>query len=337
MKNLILCGLTSDEIYSEIRNDGYTMDHALKITNHIYKRKGSSISTITGIPKKLKDKLSSDWETGTFGPVASEISKDKTVKYLFIAGDGRKFETVFMPDLKRNTVCVSSQSGCRMGCPFCATGKYGFHGDLTAGEIVNQVLSISGSTSINHVVFMGMGEPMDNLGNVLKACNILTAEWGLAISPGNITVSSVGITPGIIKFLSESNCNLSVSLFSPFHEERKRIVPVEKKYPVMEILEVMKNFPVTGKRRLTFSYMMIKDVNDTDAHLKELIKLLKGSGIRINLLPFHHVPGNADISSSTERMQYFKHNLVVSGISASIRKSRGADISAACGLLASSL
>jgi 23S rRNA (adenine2503-C2)-methyltransferase len=335
MNNLILCGLTAGEIFSEIGKEGFTLDHALKISNYIYKRKGSSVSAIDGIPKKLKERLGSACETGTFGPVMSEISKDETVKYLFITKDGRKFETVYLPDTKRNTVCVSSQSGCRMGCPFCATGNYGFHGNLTAGEIVNQVLSLPVVDRITHVVFMGMGEPMDNIENVLQACTILTAEWGFALSPGNITVSSVGITPGIIRFLNESKCNLSVSLFSPFHEERKEIVPAGNKYPFAELLKLMKSFPVNRKRRFTFSYMLIRDVNDTEAHLTELIKLLKGSGIRINLLPFHNVPGNANTPSSPERLQYFKHSLVISGISASIRKSRGADISAACGLLAS--
>jgi 23S rRNA (adenine2503-C2)-methyltransferase len=224
-----------------------------------------------------------------------------------------------------------------MGCSFCTTGRYGFRGNLTAGEIVNQILAIPQAGKVTHVVFMGMGEPMDNLENVLKACRIITAEWGLAISSRNVTVSTVGIMPGVEQFLQRSDCNLTLSLYSPFSEERREIVPVENQYPVQEIIEIMKNFPLKKKRRLGLAYVMIKNLNDTDSHLEELKSIIKGSKIRVNLLSYH--PGNNDknCSSPAERMQFFKHNLIISGISASIRKSRGADISAACGLLAAGL
>lgn len=332
-----LCGLTPHELYKQIGPSGYTFDHAVRITSNIYRKHQSSFNGVKGVPKKLLELVSPDNSTGVFFPHSSEKSSDGTVKYLFVNSDGKKYETVYIPEQKRITVCVSSQSGCRMGCPFCVTGKYGFHGNLTAGEIVNQVISLPGSDKVTHVVFMGMGEPMDNIDNVLKACEILTAEWGMALSPRNITVSSVGITPGIKKFLDESVCNLTLSLFSPFFDERRKVVPVESKYPVNEIIDMMKETPLIKKRRLTISYVMIQDLNDSENHLKSLIDLLKGSRIRINLLPYHPVPGDKNVSSSMERLNYFKHNLVVSGISASIRKSRGSDISAACGLLASGL
>jgi 23S rRNA (adenine2503-C2)-methyltransferase len=224
-----------------------------------------------------------------------------------------------------------------MGCSFCVTSKYGFRGNLTAGEIVNQIISIPEADKITHVVFMGMGEPLDNYDNVLKACSIITSEWGLAISKRNVTVSSVGITPGIEKFLQDSECNLALSLFSPFPHEREKLVPAEKLYPVLKIIKIMKGTPVKKKRRLSLAYVMINGINDSDLHLEELIKLVKGSEIRINLLPYHQIMNDHNISSTGERMQYFKHSLVLSGISASIRKSRGGDISAACGLLASGL
>jgi 23S rRNA (adenine2503-C2)-methyltransferase len=224
-----------------------------------------------------------------------------------------------------------------MACSFCVTARYGYKGDLTTGEILTQILAIPQSASITHVVFMGMGEPMDNLENVLRACRIIMAEWGLAISSRNITVSTVGITPGVRKFMTKSDCNLTLSLFSPFSEERIKIIPVEKRYPVRTIIEIMKNFPVRKNRRFSIAYVMIKGINDTSIHLEELKSMLKGSAIRVNLLPYHAVGNDPNSSSSPERMQYFKHNLVISGISASIRKSRGADISAACGLLAAGL
>ena len=231
--------------------------------------------------------LKENFSTGIFPPVASELSADGTIKYLFRTAEGKLFETVYIPDKKRNTVCVSTQSGCRMGCSFCVTAGYGFHGNLTAGEIVNQVISLPGAGTVTHVVLMGMGEPMDNLDNVLKACDILTSEWGLALSPRNVTVSTVGITPGVKKFLEDSRCNLALSLFSPFEQERKALIPAEVKYPVKSILELLKDYPLRKSRRFSLAYVMIQGLNDTDRHLSELKALIGGSGIRVNLLPFH--------------------------------------------------
>jgi 23S rRNA (adenine2503-C2)-methyltransferase len=217
------------------------------------------------------------------------------------------------------------------------TANYGFRGNLSAGDIVNQIISIPEASKVTHIVFMGMGEPFDNLENVLKACEIITSEWGLAVSPRNVTVSTVGITPGIEKFLERSNCNLTFSVHSPFSEERKLYVPVENHHPAYRIIEIMKNYPIRKKRRLSLAYVMIKDINDSDSHLEGLKALVKGSKIRINLLPYHQTGENTNAPSSDQRMQFFKHNLIISGISASVRKSRGVDISAACGLLASDL
>ena len=332
-----LCGLTADEIFDLIRPLNFTSSHAVSISNSIYKKGILNISEIVKIPYRLKEELYNIAATGIYLPLASEASADKSVKYMFRTDNGKEFETVYIPDNKRNTVCVSTQSGCRMGCSFCITGRYGFRGNLTAGEIVNQILAIPQAGKVTHIVFMGMGEPMDNLENVLKACSIITAEWGLAISSRNITVSTVGIMPGVEQFLQKSDCNLTLSLYSPFSAERREIIPVENKFPVHNIIEMMKNFPLKKRRRLSLAYIMIKNLNDTDSHLEELKSILKGSKIRVNLLPYHPVNNDNNCSSPAERMQFFKHNLIISGISASIRKSRGADISAACGLLAAGL
>jgi 23S rRNA (adenine2503-C2)-methyltransferase len=332
-----LCGLTADEIFNLTAPVGFSYSHAVLTATTIYRKRTFEISSIVKLSKKLKFRLNEVAETGTFLPVASEYSSDKTVKYLFRTSSGKEFETVYIPDKKRYTVCVSTQSGCRMGCSFCVTARYGFRGNLTAGEMVNQILSIPDSEKVTHIVFMGMGEPMDNLDNVLKACEIITAEWGLSISSKNVTVSTVGITAAVEKFLRSSECNLTLSLHSPFSDERRKTVPAEKQHPVLKIIELMKNYPVKKKRRLSLAYVMIKDVNDTDNHLEELKTILTGSGIRINLLPYHSIANDPNNSSSGERMQFFKHNLIISGISASIRKSRGIDISAACGLLAAGL
>lgn len=337
MTKRVICGLSANEILEFIAPAGFALSHALHIATSIYKKRIVFFSGMSAIPKTLKEYLEINAITGITPPVASQVSSDGTIKYLFRTETNKEFETVYIPDGKRNTVCVSTQSGCRMGCPFCATARYGFAGNLTAGEIVNQVIGISDAHKVTHVVFMGMGEPMDNLDNVLKACEILTSEWGLSISPRNITVSTVGITPGIVRFMESSSCNLTVSLHSPFCDERKLIIPAEKKYPVQEIIRILKNFPLRKHRRISLAYVMIKGMNDTDLHLEALRDLIIGSKIRVNLLPYHNVPEDNHISSSQERMHYFKHNLVISGISASVRKSRGADISAACGLLATDL
>jgi 23S rRNA (adenine2503-C2)-methyltransferase len=333
----ILCGLTSDEIFDLIEPYGYSRKDAVAISNNLYKRGVTELSGFKGVSKKLRNQLGTDAVTGIISPSRSDISSDKSIKYLFRTNSGKEFETVYIPENKRTTVCVSTQSGCRIGCTFCATARYGFHGDLSAGEIVNQVVALNYERKITHVVFMGMGEPMDNLDNVMKACEILTSEWGLAISRRNITVSTVGLTTGVRRFLRCSECNLTLSLYSPFSKERELVTPAEKKYPVNEIIKIMKDNSQGKKRRLSIAYVMIKDFNDTDAHLDELKNLLKDSKIRINLLAYHKVPADSNVSSGKERMEYFKHNLIISGISASIRKSRGTDISAACGLLASGL
>ena len=334
MAKKCLNGLSAGEISVLIGSEGFDNTFATSVANSIYKKRTTDFELFKKIPNKLKDILKETFITGIFPPLESELSADGTVKYLFKTTEGKLFETVYIHDNKRNTVCVSTQSGCRMGCSFCVTAGYGFHGDLTAGEIVNQVISLPGADNVTHVVLMGMGEPMDNLDNVLKACHILTSDWGLSLSPRNVTVSTVGITPGIKKFLEDSPCNLVLSLFSPFEKERKAFIPAEIKYPVKNILKLLKEYPVRKSRRFSLAYVMIQDLNDTDRHLSELKTLIGDSGIRVNLLPFH--PSGKDLfsSSSPERMLYFKHDLVISGISASIRKSRGVDISAACGLLA---
>lgn len=327
-----LCGLTADEICNLTGSD---RTHAITIANCLYKKRIDNILQFPGIPKRIKEEINARSFPGIRKPVASKISSDGTIKYLFRNERDQEFETVFLTDKKRTTVCLSSQSGCRMGCPFCVTGRFGFKGDLSAGDIVTQVIGLPGSEKVTHVVFMGMGEPMDNIDSVLKACNILSAEWGLAISPRNITVSTVGMTPGIKKFLEQSKCNIALSLYSPFPEERYLAVPAERKYPVHEIIEMLKKYETGKKRRLSVAYIMIRDVNDTDRHLAGLKTLLQKSRIRINLLPYHSIPGDNNISTSLERIQYFKHELIIAGISASIRKSKGIDVSAACGLLAS--
>jgi 23S rRNA (adenine2503-C2)-methyltransferase len=316
---------------------GFEDHHALKAVTNYYRRKITDFRSMENLPKAVRELLGSRFRSELYTPVKHEESADKSVKYLFVNDEGNVFESVFIPDRKRKTICVSTQSGCRMGCPFCLTGKYGFRGNLTAGDIVGQVMSVPFSGEITHVVFMGMGEPLDNIDEILKACRILTASWGLAISQENVTVSTVGIIPAARRFLDESGCNLTLSLFSPFAEERAEVVPAERKNPARDIINLLREYPKKRKRRFSVAYVMIGDLNDTDAHLEGLIKLLHGSEIRVNLLPYHVTGEDKFNPSSAERMDHFRLKLTGSGISASVRRSRGADISAACGLLASGL
>ncbi|MCU0456754.1 MAG: radical SAM protein [Bacteroidales bacterium] len=337
MNNKNFAGASLTEIHDFIGQEGYGISHARNIAVAIYRKRIRDISQITRIPKKLRLFLTREADIGGYPPEKSEISSDGSVKYLFRNRDGLLYETVYIPEGKRHTVCVSVQSGCRMGCPFCVTSKYGYHGNLSAGDIINQVRNIPPAEKLNHVVFMGMGEPLDNLDNVLKACTILTSEWGMAFSPLKITVSTVGIRPAFEKFLQSSGCNLTLSLFSPFSAERIKVIPAERSWPAGEIIGIMGKIPAKERRRVSVAYVMISGINDSERHLEGLKALLKGTRIRVNLLPYHNIPGDPAKASDEQRMTQFKHELVISGISASIRKSRGEDISAACGLLASGL
>ena len=328
-----LCGMTAEELAVEFEAEGIDSSIGLKIAYWIYKKRIGNISEIKNISKAVLRIISDKYEPGFYPPSEIVISSDKTEKYLFCTDDGKRFEAVFIPDKDRKTLCVSSQAGCRMGCHFCMTAKSGLKGNLSAGEIINQILSNPHAGEITNIVFMGMGEPMDNIQEVIRACNIISSQWGLALGAANVTVSTVGITEGIKEFLEKSNCNLTLSLHSPFPVERETVIPVESIYPFCDIIEILKLN--TGlKRRISVAYIMVDGVNDTDNHLNSLKKLLLDTGIRVNILPYNVNPTTTWVSSTYERMVFFKHHLITSGISASIRKTRGDDISAACGLLA---
>ncbi|HOW31871.1 MAG TPA: 23S rRNA (adenine(2503)-C(2))-methyltransferase RlmN, partial [Bacteroidales bacterium] len=238
-----------------------------------------------------------------------------------------------IPDEKRHTLCVSSQVGCKMGCLFCMTGKQGFQAHLTAGEILNQLRSIPERSLITNVVFMGMGEPFDNLDAVMQAQEVLTAEYGFALSVRKVTVSTIGIVPGMDYFLKNSKCNLAVSLHSPFDDERRRLMPIQHVYPIKDVIDTINRADLGKYRRVSMEYIVFKDVNDTPRHVKELARLLNKTRCRINLIRFHKVPGVPLEGSSEERILAFQRALNDKGITTTLRASRGLDIEAACGLL----
>ncbi|MCI0523524.1 MAG: radical SAM protein [Bacteroidales bacterium] len=330
--NIGLAGLDPENAAFYLKGAGIEEKYARRLLYWIYRRGVRAFSEIDDMPAKVLKQLAASFETGLTLPTSSACSSDGSVKYLFSNRDGLLHEAVYLPEGKRRTVCVSVQAGCRMGCRFCATGLNGWRGNLTAGEIVNQVISIPHEAT--NVVMMGMGEPGDNIDEVIKACNILTAEWGLATGHSRVTVSTVGITPALRRLLDETRCNITLSLHSPFDGERQAVIPSEKRWPFRKSLTLLKAHAHDRKRRFTVAYVMMKGLNDTQNHLEGLKRLLEGTRIKVNLLPYHPFEGDAGVSSDHETMMRFKHLLVTSGIEATVRRSRGSDIAAACGMLA---
>jgi 23S rRNA (adenine2503-C2)-methyltransferase len=281
----------------------------------------------------MRDLLAAGYEIGLDSPESVSESSDGTKKYLYKVLKGKFIETAYIPDTDRATICVSSQAGCKMGCIFCMTGKQGFQGNLTSNEILNQFRSLPEFGSLTNMVYMGMGEPLDNITEVLKSLEILTGEWGYGWSPTRITVSTVGLITGIKEFLEKSRCHLAVSLHSPFDEERRKLMPVQRTNSVKEILDIIRNFEINSQRRVSFEYILFKGMNDTPAHIRELARILNGIKCRINIIRFHPIPGSEFQSPDNKATISFKEALIKKGILTTIRASRGVDIQAACGLL----
>lgn len=333
MQKEALFGKTLDELQSVCLELGLPKFTAKQITDWLYKKKVSSIEEMSNLSKKARELLADKYEFGLIDSTRVQESKDGTKKYLFPTMHGKFVETAMIPDKDRKTVCVSSQVGCKMGCLFCMTGKQGFQGQLTAGEIVNQIRNIPEWEEVSNIVYMGMGEPFDNLDEVLKSTQILTSEWGFAMSPRRVTVSSIGIVPGLVRFLNESECHLAISLHTPFHDERQKLMPVEIAYPLDEVLTEIRNWDFGRQRRVSFEYIVFHGLNDTPAHVREMARILDGIKCRINLIRFHPIPDTPLKGTDENTLQEFKEGLEKKGITTTIRASRGQDIYAACGLL----
>jgi len=328
-----LYGKTLNELIKVTKQIGLPGFAAKQLSEWLYKKEIQSIDEMTNLSKKTRELLFAGYEIGLSDPVNESVSSDGTKKYLFNVLNDKYIETAYIPDDDRATICVSSQAGCKMGCIFCMTGKQGFQGNLSSNEILNQFRSIPEFSKLTNIVFMGMGEPLDNITEVLKSLDILTNEWGYAWSPTRITVSTVGIISGIKEFLEKSRCNLAVSLHSPFDEERRKLMPVQRINTVKEVLDIIRNFNFNSQRKVSFEYILFKGINDTPAHIKELTRILNGIKCRINIIRFHQVPGSEFQSPNLETTIKFKEALNSKGILTTIRTSRGVDIQAACGLL----
>lgn len=305
----------------------------IQLADWLYKKEITSIDEMTNLSKKTREVISEQYEIGLIKPSRVQESIDGTKKYLFPTVHHKFVETAMIPDEDRKTVCLSTQVGCKMGCLFCMTGKQGFQGQLSAGEIVNQVRSIDEYGDVSNIVYMGMGEPFDNLDEVLKSIEIFTSDWGYGMSPRRITVSSIGIIPAMLRFLNECDAHLAISLHSPFDEERKKLMPVQIAYPISEVIREIKSWDFGRQRRISFEYIVFKGLNDSAYHVRELVRLLNGIKCRINLIRFHPIPGTPLVSPDEETLNNFKEQLNDKGIFTTIRASRGQDIYAACGLL----
>ena len=327
-----LLGKTLTELQDVALSVGLQKFAGKQLAEWLYVKRVTSFDQMTNISLKGRQALQANYTIGRHAPIREAVSIDGTKKYLFEVGE-QFIESVYIPEDDRATLCVSTQAGCKMGCRFCMTGTLGFHGHLSAADILNQIFYFD---DLTNVVFMGEGEPMDNLDNVLRALEIMTADYGCAWSPKRITVSTVGI-PAMKRFLEQSECHLAVSMHNPFAIERKEIMPAEKMLSITDIVALLKQYDWSHQRRVSFEYICWAGQNDTPRHAKELLRLLKGLPCRINLIRFHAGVDRAFPASDEKQMEWFRDYLTDNGITTTIRKSRGEDILAACGMLVNSL
>ncbi|MDO4159554.1 MAG: 23S rRNA (adenine(2503)-C(2))-methyltransferase RlmN [Prevotellaceae bacterium] len=328
-----LLGLSLYELKEVAKSLGMPAFTGGQMAKWLYTQHVREIDDMTNISKANREKLKEEYYIGCMPPADCQKSVDGTIKYLFPTDNGKFVETVYIPDNDRATLCVSSQVGCKMNCLFCQTGKQGFEGSLTAKDILNQIYSLPERERLTNIVFMGQGEPMDNLDNVLKATEILTADYAYAWSPKRITVSSVGVKNKLKRFIEESECHVAISLHSPIHEQRAMLMPAEKGMAIEEIVELLRNYDFSHQRRLSFEYIVFGGVNDSTSHAREIIRLLNGLDCRINLIRFHQIPGVELHGADEKKMESLRDYLTKHGIFTTIRASRGQDIYAACGLL----
>ena len=337
-----LFGKTLSELRDVVAEVGMPRFAAGQMASWLYRKNAGDIAAMTDISAANRAILAERFEVGRSAPLRETVSVDGTKKYLFSTtspSHGTPVEAAMIPDKERATLCLSSQAGCRMGCSFCATGRQGLQHNLTTGDILNQFASLPERDALTNIVYMGMGEPLDNLDAVLRSLEILTSDYGYGWSPTRITLSTAGIAPALERFLDESRVHLAVSLHNPFSDERAAIMPIERAYPIENIVEIIRKHFLRGsslhsqQRRISFEYIMMSGLNDSPRHVAGLAKLLNGLSCRINLIRFHKVPGSPYFSPDTTAIERFRDALSKKGFATTIRASRGEDIEAACGLL----
>ena len=343
-----LLGKSQQELIDIALGEGLPAFAGKQIASWIYQKKVKDISLMTNLSKEARASLAERYEVGATAPSDCRVASDGTKKYLFPVSCSHSaalnceegpmedsfIEAVMIPDGDRKTLCVSSQAGCKMACRFCMTGRQGFHGNLSAADIMSQLLGVEESDELTNVVFMGMGEPLDNYDNVLRTIQIMTAPWGFAWSPKRITLSTIGVLPNLERYLADTKCHLAISMHDPFPEERASIMPVQNAWNIKDIVALLRKYDFSGQRRVSFEYTMFAGLNDTRRHAEAVAKLLKGLECRVNLIRFHKIPDFPYSTSTDKVMEYFRGILESFGLTATIRASRGEDIFAACGMLA---
>ena len=330
---LPLYGMTLSELQQLCDEMAMPRFTARQIAQWLYRKHVATIDEMSNLSRQNRERLSAQYTIGLAAPLREQESADGTKKYLYATAEGAAVESAYIPDGDRATLCVSSQAGCRMGCRFCATGRMGLIHSLSTCDILNQIASLPEREHLTNLVFMGMGEPLDNLDNVLRALEILTSDWGFGWSPTRITLSTAGVARELRRFLDSSQVHLAVSLHNPFHDEREAIMPIERAYPIREVADILREYDFTHQRRVSFEYIVMSGLNDSPRHIKELSRLLDGIKCRINLIRFHKIPDSPYFSPDDAAMTSYRDRLTARGIMTTIRASRGEDIKAACGLL----
>ena len=335
-----LLGKTQDELQELCMQHKLQKYVANQLCDWLYKKRVNTFDAMTNLSLKVRQMLSEHYVIGRQTPAECHVSDDGTKKYLFPVStatnlDSHSYvETVMIPSKDRTTLCVSCQVGCKMGCRFCVTGQQGFHGSLSVTEILNQIFSVEESNSLTNIVFMGMGEPLDNYDSIKRTLDVLTSSLGLAWSPTRLTVSTVGITPVLKRLLDECQCHVAVSLHNAFPAERKELMPMEKAYPIRDTIALLSKYNWYGQRRISFEYTMFRGINDDLNHAAELVKLVGKLPCRVNLIRFHASPNVPYATPNDHTINVFCKYLNDHGITCTIRASRGEDIMAACDLLA---
>jgi 23S rRNA (adenine2503-C2)-methyltransferase len=338
VRSIDLAELDVVELEAALKDRGVERFHARQLYRWIYKRGVTDIDRMTDLSRALRETLRVECRVTTPRIVGDERSIDGTRKFVLELADGKRIEAVFIPDTPSMTFCISTQVGCAMSCGFCLTGKMGLVRNLTAGEIAGQVRVLAAATNLLdqpfNIVLMGMGEPLHNYDSTMKALRMLHSEHGLAVSPRRVTLSTVGVVPGLERLAREPLMpNLAISLHATTDAQRTALVPPNRKYPLADILDVCRRFPLKKRSRITFEYVLLDGVNDTPEDARRLVKLLAGIKAKVNLIPLNPAPGIPYARPSDERVDRFAQILADRYITVSVRKSRGRDIRAACGQL----
>ncbi|TSK06098.1 MAG: 23S rRNA (adenine(2503)-C(2))-methyltransferase RlmN [Geobacter sp.] len=333
MEKTDIKNLTLQELEAYISGLGKERFRAKQIFKWLYQMDAMSFDEMTNVSKEFRAVLQERAEISNLIPEAVEASADGTRKYLFRLKDGSAVESVLIPDEGRNTLCISSQVGCAMKCAFCLTGTFGLDRNLTTAEIVNQVCAVKREHPVNNIVFMGMGEPLHNLGGVIPAVKILTDPDGFQLSTRKVTVSTSGLVPEMAELGRGCTVNLAVSLNATTDEVRDQIMPINRRYPLKELLAACKAFPLPSRRWITMEYVMIRDLNDTLDDAKRLVRLISNIPSKVNLIPFNEHEGCGFKTPTQESIDRFHKYLLDKNVTVITRSSRGGDISAACGQL----